>query len=203
MKKSEWLLLTFNLAYITGFTVYYLLQRNYEFMAYIGVIVVLVALVAGFQHRIHFPHFILWMFSVWGLLHMLGGGLRLSSGMVLYRWIPIELYNAHDILGEFVILKFDQILHFYIYFAMSFVLAHVLARITNKEVKPLYFYFFVVIGSMGLSVVNELIEFTAVIISPNTGVGGYYNTLLDLLFNTFGAITGAFVDYAYRKTLHR
>lgn len=204
MKKSECLLLIFNLVYIVGFTAYYLAQGNYEFMVYIGVLVVLVVLVAGFQRRVCFPHFILWILSIWGLLHMLGGGLRLPGGTVLYQWIPLELYNAHDMLGEFVILKFDQILHFYIYFVMSFVLAHLLVRITDKETKPLHFYFFVVIGSMGLSVVNELIEFAAVIASPNTGVGGYFNTLLDLLFNTLGAVVGACVHYVwYKKAFYK
>ena len=199
MKKSEWLLLIFNVVYIAGFTFYYLAQRNYEFMVYIGVLVALFALVAGFQRRVRFSSMVLWMFSIWGLFHMMGGGVRLPSGVVLYRWIPVELYNAHDVLGEFVILKFDQILHFYIYFLMSFVLAHLLSRIMEKEIKPLYFYFFVVIGSMGLSVVNELIEFAAVVASPNTGVGGYYNTLLDLLFNTLGAFVGALAHYAVRS----
>lgn len=200
MKKSEWSLLVFNAVYIAGFTLHYLSQRNYEFMVYIGVLIVLFALVAGFQRRAHFPHLVLWMLSIWGLLHMMGGGVKLPSGTVLYRWIPVELYNAHDVLGEFVILKFDQILHFYIYFVMSFVLAHLLTRITEKEIRPLFFYFFVVVGSMGLSVVNELIEFAAVVASPNTGVGGYYNTLLDLLFNTLGAFVGALAHYALRHS---
>ena len=199
MKKMEWLLLIFNLIYIAGFSLYYLLQQNYEFMVYIGAMLVLLVAVVILQRRVRFPHFILWMLSTWGLLHMLGGGLRLPSGIVLYRWIPVELYNAHDMLGEFVILKFDQILHFYIYFVMSFVLAHLLARIVNREIKPLYFYFFVVLGSMGLSVVNELIEFAAVLAMPSTGVGGYYNTLLDLVFNTMGALVGALVSYIWHK----
>lgn len=200
MKKNEWVLVIFNLVYIAGFTVYYLLQKNYEFMLYIGVLVVIFATLVWFHKRVQFPNFILWMLSIWGLLHMLGGGLRLSSGEVLYRWIPFELYNAHDAAGEFVILKFDQILHFYVYFVVSFVLAHVLMRITKSDAKPFYFYFFVAVGSMGLSVVNELIEFAAVVVSPlGTGVGGYVNTLLDLGFNTLGAVTGAFVDYKIRS----
>lgn len=199
IKKNEWALLIFNLLYIIGFALYYFFLQNYEFALYTGVLVILLVLVASFQRRINFPLPVLWMVSIWGLLHMLGGGLKLPSGVVLYRWIPIEIYNAHDALGEFVILKFDQILHFYIYFVMSFVLAHLLRFITRTDIKPLYFYFFVAIGSMGLSVVNELIEFAAVVVSPNTGVGGYVNTLLDLLFNTLGAISGAIIHRLIKK----
>ncbi len=42
---------------------------------------------------------------------------------------------------------------------------------------------------MGLGAVNEIIEFIAVVVFPNTNVGGYVNTALDLVFNAAGAIT--------------
>jgi putative membrane protein len=40
---------------------------------------------------------------------------------------------------------------------------------------------------MGLGALNEIVEFAAVVASPSTGVGGYYNTALDLVFNGLGA----------------
>lgn len=199
MKKNYWPLIVFNSLYIFGFAIYYLSARNYEFLLYVGVLIALFFAVAWLQKRVNFSKAVLWMLSIWGVLHMLGGGLRLPSGAVLYRWVPFELYNAHDQLGEFVILKFDQILHFYIYFVISFVLAHLLTFITKESIRPLHFYFFVAIGSMGLSVVNELIEFATVVVSPNTGVGGYYNTLLDLVFNTLGAVSGAAVHFWIKR----
>ena len=191
IKKSEWVLILFNLLYIVAFTIYYVAKQNYEFMVYIGVLVLLFALVFAIQRRVKFPLLILWMLSVWGLLHMLGGGVHLADGTVLYRWIPIELYQGVD--SEFVLLKFDQILHFYIYFVMSFVLAH-LVRNKMRGMKPIYAGIFVALASMGLSVINELIEFGAVLFLGKTGVGGYYNTLLDLLFNTLGAVVGAWAS---------
>ena len=191
IKKSEWVLILFNLLYIVAFTIYYVARQNYEFMVYIGVLVLLFAVVFAIQRRVKFPVLILWMLSVWGLLHMLGGGVHLADGTVLYRWIPIELYQGVD--SEFVLLKFDQILHFYIYFVMSFVLAH-LVRNKVRGMKPLYVGLFVALASMGLSVINELIEFGAVLFLGKTGVGGYYNTLLDLLFNTLGAVVGAWAS---------
>ncbi len=44
---------------------------------------------------------------------------------------------------------------------------------------------------MGLGVLNELIEFSAVLVFPDTNVGGYFNTALDLVFNTLGALAAA------------
>ena len=196
IKRSEWVLILFNLLYIVAFTIYYVAKQNYEFMVYIGVLVLLFALVFAIQRRVKFPILILWMLSVWGLLHMLGGGVHLADGTVLYRWVPVELYQGID--SEFVLLKFDQILHFYIYFVMSFVLAH-LVRNKMRGMKPIYVGIFVALASMGLSVINELIEFGAVLFLGKTGVGGYYNTLLDLLFNTIGAVVGAWVSLLIKR----
>lgn len=188
--RGEWFLILFNLAYIIGFTFYYVAQRNYEFLLYIAVLVALFVLVLAIQRRVRFSYTLLWMLSIWGLLHMMGGGIHFPGDTVLYRWVPLELYNAHDAGGEFVILKFDQILHFYIYFVMSFVLAHLFRRYISRKASFVRVAFFVILASMGLSVINELIEFGAVVVMGRTGVGGYFNTLLDLCFNTLGALTG-------------
>ena len=39
-----------------------------------------------------------------------------------------------------------------------------------------------------MGAVNEMIEFIVVLLVPDNGVGGYYNTLLDIVFNFIGAI---------------
>ena len=39
---------------------------------------------------------------------------------------------------------------------------------------------------------NEIIEFIAVLTVPETGVGGYENTMLDLVFNLIGGILAVF-----------
>ena len=49
------------------------------------------------------------------------------------------------------------------------------------------------IGAMGLGAVNEIIEFSAVLMLPDTNVGGYYNTALDLCFNGLGAVVAVLV----------
>lgn len=198
IKKGEWALILFNALYIFAFIGYYaLIAVNYEFLVYVGVIVLLFFFVCFLQRRVHFDYLILWMLSLWGLLHMMGGGLRLANGNVLYKWIVLPIFNGG---GEFVILKFDQVLHFYIYFVMSFVLAHLLLHLVKKEFKPLAFYTFVVLASMGMSVINELVEFGIVLVLPSSGVGGYYNTLLDLSFNTAGALLGA-LAHRLRRTI--
>src|SRR3989344_524296 len=199
IKKGEWFLIVFNLAYILYFVVYYLGLGNTEFMLYIGVLVLVFLIIFFLQRRLKFSYTILWMISIWGLLHMLGGGLHLEDGRVLYRWIPFVLYDGTSVDSEFIILKFDQILHAYIYFVVSIVMYHLLkfnARVNAKKV-PLML--FVILASMGVSVINELIEFGAVVFLGNTGVGGYYNTLLDLVFNSLGAVIGGVAALKLRK----
>jgi len=44
----------------------------------------------------------------------------------------------------------------------------------------------VVLMGSGIGAVNEIIEFIAVKSVPETNVGGYDNTLWDLIFNLFG-----------------
>jgi hypothetical protein len=41
---------------------------------------------------------------------------------------------------------------------------------------------------MGLGALNEMIEFAAVVMFPQTNVGGYVNTALDPVFNAAGAV---------------
>jgi len=41
---------------------------------------------------------------------------------------------------------------------------------------------------MGAGALNEIVEFVATVLVPETNVGGYYNTALDLVFNAAGAL---------------
>ncbi|MBX4196637.1 DUF2238 domain-containing protein [Candidatus Pacearchaeota archaeon] len=197
MNKKYWLLILFNLAYIVGFTFYYTSIKNYEFLLYIAVLVALFILVLGIQKKVKFSYAILWMLSIWGLLHMMGGGAHLPSGTVLYKWVPFVAYDGTSIDSDFIILKFDQVLHFYIYFVMSIILAHLFK--SHVKDKRFLFYFLITMASVGVSALNELVEFSAVVFLGKTGVGGYYNTLLDLLFNTLGAIVGSTTAYFLNK----
>ena len=52
---------------------------------------------------------------------------------------------------------------------------------------------------MGLGAVNEIIEFIAVLSFPDTNVGGYLNTSLDLVFNALGAMVAMLVVYSTHK----
>jgi putative membrane protein len=44
-----------------------------------------------------------------------------------------------------------------------------------------------IFAAAGFSIINEIIEFLAAVNLPETGVGGYENTVLDMIFNLTGA----------------
>ena len=55
---------------------------------------------------------------------------------------------------------------------------------------------------MGLGAMNEIIEFIAVLLIPETNVGGYENTGWDLVSNAVGAVIAALLLYRYRRNVH-
>ncbi len=187
MKRGHWALVIFNLLYAIPAAIYYASQKNYEFLLYVGVVIALFFLVVGTYRKTRFDYTILWMLSIWGLLHMLGGSL-IIDGSVLYRYHVLDLYQGQ--IEEFFILKFDQVLHFYIYFVMSFVMYHLISLASSRKVHPWAVAFFAILASSGVGALNEIVEFGAVVFLGQTGVGGYYNTALDLVFNFAGALIG-------------
>ena len=194
LRKGEWFLMIFNLAYIIGFGAYYISIKNYEFLWYVGVLVFFFLLIGLTLHRSKFDYLILWGLSLWGLMHMAGGGIRLGDS-VLYAWRMIPIINS----GDIFILKFDQFVHFFGFGVTTLIAYHLLKPYLNEETNYKIIYPLLVAVSMGLGALNEIVEFAAVVSFPETGVGGYYNTALDLLFNMLGAIAAIFVIYLRRK----
>jgi hypothetical protein len=188
LKSGEWLLLLFNLAYIIGFTIYYISIKNFEFLVYIAVLVVLFLLVAGTLRKTRFSPLLLWGLSLWGLLHMMGGGVRID-GVVLYGLTLIPIWETAD----FVILRFDQFVHAYLYFLMVFVIYHLIKNHVKPSLNSWVFYILILAASVGIGGGNEIVEFSTVLFFENTGVGGYFNTAWDLVFNTLGALIGVLI----------
>lgn len=183
LKPSHWAVLVFTLTYVVGFAAWFLAIGNVEFLWYIATLLFFVVLIALTIGRTKFPPFILWGLSVWGLAHMAGGGIKVG-GNVLYALVLIPIVGD----GELRILKYDQVVHFYGFAVTAVVLWHLL-RTNFPALRGTWtIYCFSALASMGLGCLNELIEFAAVLGLPDTNVGGYYNTALDLVFNSAGAV---------------
>ena len=82
----------------------------------------------------------------------------------------------------------DQLVHALGFGITAWVLWHVLTRHYPDTRGTWTALAFPALASMGLGATNEIIEFAAVLAVPDTNVGGYYNTALDLCFNALGAV---------------
>ena len=194
LKKGELLLIAFNLIYVAIFTIYYLSIKNYEFLWYVAVLLFFICLIAFTLKKSNFDYLILWGLSIWGFLHMAGGGVRIGDS-VLYALNLITIFDT----GEIFILKFDQLVHFYGFAVTTLVANHLLKNYWNERVNYKIVYPALAAIGMGLGALNEIVEFMAVVAFSNTGVGGYYNTALDLVFNTLGAIAAVIFIHFRRR----
>jgi putative membrane protein len=174
----------FTFAYVIAFSAWFILGGNYEFVVYLVTMLLLIVLVGRSLRSAEYPSTMLWALSLWGLMHMAGGGVPVGD-TVLYNLQVIPL-GPPD--GEWTFLKYDQLVHAYGFGVTAWVLWHLMRRHYPVLEGTWTIHVYPALAAMGLGAVNEIIEFIAVLSVPDTNVGGYYNTALDLVFNGAGAV---------------
>ena len=173
----------FTLAYIVAFTLWFVSIGNYEFIVYVITMVGLCLLVGLSLGKAEYTLAMLWALSLWGLMHMAGGGVPIGDS-VLYNLQLIPIVETERLF----ILKYDQLVHAYGFGVTAWVLHHLLTRHFPEMDGTATALVYPALASMGLGALNEIIEFSAVLMIPDTNVGGYMNTALDLCFNAAGAV---------------
>jgi len=188
-RRGEGAVAAVTVAYVVAFTAWFLIRGNYEFVVYVITMVILIALVGRSLRSAEYPLTMLWALSAWGLLHMAGGGVPVGD-TVLYsaQVVPLTPEN-----GEMTLLKYDQIVHAYGFGVTAWVLWHLMRRHYPVLEGTWTIHVYPALAAMGLGAVNEMIEFVAVLSVPETNVGGYFNTALDLVFNAAGAVLAMIV----------
>jgi uncharacterized membrane protein YjdF len=177
---SRGAVLLFTLSYIGISAAYLLSTRNAEFTRYLIVLIIAVAFFVVCRDRLPFPTWLLWLISLVGLGHLLGGIVRVGND-VLYAYVPVVIPNAF----ELTILKYDQILHAGASAVGALVVYAFLRKAGDLNVFAIAVITF--LASLGIGAVNEIVEFWVSLTVPGNGVGGYYNNSLDLVFNAIGA----------------
>jgi len=195
LKRGHIILGVLNAIYIIAFAWYYIGIKNYEFLWYVAVLVFFFLLIFLTLHRSKFDYTILIGLSIWGFLHMAGGGI-IVNGNVLYAYHIIDIFER----GDIYILKFDQFVHAFGFFVATLVGYSLLKPYLNKDTNYKVVYFLLICVGMGLGALNEIVEFIAVVVFPSTGVGGYYNTGLDLVANMLGSIIAVIFIHFKRRT---
>lgn len=180
---AQKVLLAINVLIIVSFGWFYTSTLNFEFLAYVGTIALVTAALFGTLRWTRFPTGIIAGITVWGLLHMLGGSVQTADG-VLYAY---RIFPFFDGGGDFYILKMDQVVHAFLYGVVGLMFFHTLRVIVGIKTHLAVIAFIAIFAAAGFSIINEVIEFLAAVNLPETGVGGYENTVLDMIFNLCGA----------------
>lgn len=189
MINKFWSIVIFNIIYLSLAGAYFAQDLNLEFVIYVAVIVVILLAVFATLKYTKFPHWMLWAFSIWGLMHVLGGLVETRDG-VLFAY---RIYPFFDGGGEFFILKYDQFVHFYLYGLVAAMSYHLLRNILKIRQHLLLVSLFAIMASVGVSAQNEIMEFLIAVNLERHGVGGFENAMLDLIFNTAGAMVAVII----------
>lgn len=184
MKRSHLILLLINLVLIIGFGVLFIGRRNYEFIIYVAVIIGLLGVVWATVRYVDYTLDALIGLTVWSAMHLAGGGVPIGDGR-LYDIMVVRLTDAYPII------RYDQVVHIWGFGACTLVAHCLLRRALHEPGKHWIAVGFVLImAGLGMGALNEIVEFIAQEIVPDSGVGGYENTALDLCADLIGAVLG-------------
>lgn len=185
----------FTVVYLIAAIIGAMVTGSTEFLFYIGVMVVLIGAVLVVHRRVELSISTLWALSIWGLLHMAGGLLSVpeswpvnGESRVLYNWWIIA-----------DVIKYDHVVHTFGFGVTTWVCWQGIRSIVRRTGGSLTPTFGQMVLSwacgLGFGAVNEVIEFLAVLMMPETNVGGYINTGWDLVANLTGATVAAILIY--------
>jgi len=164
------------------FSVYFGYRKNYEFLLYVAVIIFFMVVIALTNDRVRYPISILWGLVAWAILHLCGGGIRVGDG-VLYGVMLMPLSKTIPVL------RYDQFVHIVGFGVSTLVMYHLVRPMLRPGVRHgAALSIVVVMAGLGVGGLNEIIEFIATVVMPETGVGGYVNTALDLVSDLVGAV---------------
>jgi putative membrane protein len=161
-------------------------QGNHEFLFYGFTLLIIIYILVELHRRVTFTRTALWLLTIWGFLHMIGGTVPVSP-----EFVPDE---GSAVLYSFRLRpdlpRYDQIIHAFGFFSAT-VACWEAVRVLLGARRSVTLSIIAAIMGMGLGALNEVIEFIATRIT-DTNVGGYTNTGWDLVSNTIGTICAGF-----------
>lgn len=182
VKKGQLSILAVNLAALAVFAVLFFLRSNYEFVIYIGAIVFFLILIAATNSRVYYPNALLWALTAWAIMHMAGGAVYINK-VRLYEIILVPLSQ------NIPIFRYDQLVHIVGFGTATVTMFYVLKPLLRPDVQRFAALTIILVAAgLGIGALNEIVEFITGVIVPESGVGGYLNTSLDLAADLIGAI---------------
>ncbi|MCL2743556.1 MAG: C-GCAxxG-C-C family protein [Planctomycetaceae bacterium] len=167
----------------------FLQTANHEFLIYVGIVLAVSVFIAATFRRVRYPFVCLIGLAVWAVLHLAGGGIRIGND-ILYGLILFPLS------ADYPVLRYDQVVHAWGFGVCTLIMYHLLANLLpQNDLRRFSMGLLVITSGMGFGAFNENVEFVLTVLLPQTGVGGYVNTSLDLCANFAGAVIAYLLVY--------
>lgn len=186
------ILFYFTFVYMLFFVVFSVINKNYEFVYYIIVLSILMFIIILYHKKMHLSATIISGLIVLGAMHLAGGILKIKNVRLYDIWLIPNLF------------RYDNLVHLFGTFIATFVVYSLLKPHLDIKLKhhKVLLYILMVLITMGLSVMNELLEFGAVVfLNAAEQVGDYMNNALDLVFNMIGSLIACVFVLRYHKNI--
>jgi hypothetical protein len=192
LRRSRlWPVAAFTFVYLGAALVLALVRGNAEFLFYIAVMLVLIGCVWVVHRHVELSAGVLWGLSLWGLAHMIGGLLTVPAGWPVSS--ESRVFYTLWLIPER--LKYDHVVHAYGFGMTTWVcwqgFRSAIVRRGGTAVPTFGLMVLSAAAGLGFGALNEVVEFVATLLVPETNVGGYRNTGWDLVANLFGATVAA------------
>ena len=182
VRKGQIAILVSILCALAVFSVHFVTRKNYEFIIYVGVIVFFLVVFIVTNPKVYYPNSVLWGLVLWAVMHMAGGSVRIR-GALLYKIMIIQLSETYPIF------RYDQLVHIIGFGVATITLFYLLKPLLRPNVRGWGALSIILVAAgLGVGTVNEIIEFIVSSIVPESNVGGYVNTSLDLMSDLIGAV---------------
>jgi len=149
---------------------------------YVGIVILIFIIILSTNKKVDYPNIVLVGLTFWGMMHMLGGVLVGDS--VIYAKMLIGFVGA-----PYYILRYDQFVHVFGFGVATLAMFVLLKPFLKFPIKNwTSISILIIMAGFGVGALNEMIEFIATVLVPETGVGGFINTSLDLVSDFIGAV---------------
>jgi putative membrane protein len=192
LKREHVILLVLNAAMLLGFGRAYMVRENYEFIIFVGIILLFIVIIAATINRVEYTLDALVGLTVWSGLHLAGGLIPVGDGR-LYDTMLVRITDSYPIL------RYDQFVHIWGFGTATLIMFCLLKpMLRGARQRRIALDIVIVMAGMGVGALNEFVEFVVQESVPESGIGGYENTMLDL-----GAdLAGALLALVYVRALH-
>lgn len=182
IKKGQMPILISILCALAVFSAYFVTKKNYEFIIYVGVIVFFLIVFILTSEKVYYPNSVLWGLVVWAIMHMAGGSVHVN-GTLLYKMMIIPLSESYPVF------RYDQLVHIIGFGVATLTFFYLLRPLLIPNVKGWGVLSIILVAAgLGVGAFNEVIEFIVSSVVPESNVGGYLNTSLDLVSDLIGAV---------------